>query len=218
VHVVASIQARLGSTRLPGKVLYTIANKKILEWVEERVNKSSAVDSVYVAVGDNPENDAVVELCEREQTVYIQGPEDNLLQRHKLVADSSKCDIFCRVTGDCPFVPPSEITRTIEAHLNNQNRYTTNHTPEMPIGTAVDVLNRNLLEELADRGDRHPVKRLRENPEQWGTVYTDDERWTQFSEAHTAIDTPNDYWRLVDAIDAVGTDPFDVTQWVAEQN
>jgi spore coat polysaccharide biosynthesis protein SpsF len=199
-------------------VLYPLAERRVLEWVVHWASESAEVDAVYCTIGDNPENDALLELCERKGIHHRQGPEGNLLERHREIATTTDCDLLCRVTGDCPFVPPSEITRTIEAHRDSTGRYTTNHTPAMPVGTAVDVLDPSILDELAEMGDTHPVRRLREEPETWGTVKSDTEQWTQFSDAHTAVDTPDDYWRLVDAVDAIGTNPFDVTQWMAEQS
>jgi spore coat polysaccharide biosynthesis protein SpsF len=126
-------------------------------------------------------------------------------------------DPVVRVTGDCPFVPPSEIDRITEEHKQNDAQYTTNLTEEMPIGTAVDAIDRDVFDELRELRDSHPVRRLRENPEEWDVVMTPNEQWTAMGEAHTAVDTPADYWRLSDAIEAVGTEPRAVTDWVAER-
>lgn len=216
--VTCSIQARLGSTRLPGKVLYSLGEKRVLEWVVERGRMSEVIDTTAVAVGDAPENDAIVEFCRRERIQHRQGPEDDLLERHTNVVDATECDVLCRLTGDCPFVPTAEITRVVTEHKNNDAAYTTNCTSEMPIGTAVDVLDTDLIEQLRQRGERHPVKLLRENPDSWNVAYTVPTQWTELSSAHTAVDTPEDYWRLVDAVDAVGTNPLEITQWISEQS
>ena len=216
MNVACVIQARLGSTRLPGKVLYPIGGRSVIEWVVRRCEESPAVDATYVAVGDEPENDALTELCRRRDIQSVRGPEHNLLARHKMVADLTECDALCRVTGDCPFVPTAEVTRTIEEHVNASADHTTNKGDEMPIGTAVHVLRPSVLDILSARGHRHPVKPIREHPGEWDVCRTTNETWTQFSEAHTAVDTPEDYWSLVDAVRAVGTDPFAVTEWMSE--
>ena len=214
---VVQIQARLGSSRLPGKVLYTLGSRRILGWVIERTKRTEQPTGVVLTVGDRPENDAIREWCDRNDIPYSSGPEDDLLERHSLAAAMMDSDPVVRVTGDCPFVPPSEIERVIEEHEQNDARYTTNLTDEMPIGTAVDAIDREVLEELRELGDSHPVRRLRENPEEWDVVVTPNEQWTAVGEAHTAVDTPADYWRLSDAIEAVGDDPRAVTDWVAER-
>jgi spore coat polysaccharide biosynthesis protein SpsF len=87
----------------------------------------------------------------------------------------------------------------------------------MPTGTAVDAVDREVLMELSKRGDSHPVRRLRENPEEWDAVFTPNDRWAEFADTHVAVDTPDDYWRLLDAVETAGDDPVAVTGWVAEQ-
>lgn len=198
--------------------MYTLGERRILEWVVHRARTSTTVDSVFVTVGDEPENDALVELCTQLEVPHLRGPEEDLVQRHHQVAAESGCDVLCRITADCPFVPPSEITRTVDEHRGGNIRYTTNHTPSMPVGTAVDVIDPDLIGELLDAGYTHPAKQPRKDPRRWGTNRVASEKWVEFSDAHTAVDTPADYWRLVDAVSAVGTDPFAVTQWVAGQS
>jgi spore coat polysaccharide biosynthesis protein SpsF len=215
--IVCSIQARLGSTRLPGKVLYPLGEKRVLEWVVERGQASPEIDETVVAVGDEPENDAIIQFCKRSGIPYQQGPEDNLVARHANVIEETGCDVLCRVTGDCPFVPTTEVSRVVTEHQNNDAVYTTNYSSEMPLGTAVDVLDSDVLLRFDKQGEIHPVKSFREDPDTERAVYTLRDRWTKLSPAHTAVDTPNDYWRLIDAVDAVGNEPYAVTEWVSKQ-
>lgn len=65
-------------------------------------------------------------------------------------------------------------------------------------------------------GETHPTVPLRESPDEWGSVIDDSAAWAELGAAHTAVDTPADYWALVDAVRAVGFDPREVTEWVAE--
>lgn len=213
---VASVQARLGSTRLPGKVLFHIKNRRVLQWVVDRTITSKRVDQTVGAIGNQPENRAITEYCNRKGIDYVIGSEENLISRHLTTVQETECDVLVRITADCPFVPPKEIDRLIEEHARNDARYTTNVVDEMPVGTAVDIINSDVLAELQDLGDMHPINRLRSNPEKWDVLFSPDPEWSKFSEAHTAVDTPADYWTLVDAINAVGDDPYDVTEWVAD--
>lgn len=217
MHIVASIQARLGSTRLPGKVLFQLGDRRILEWVIHRTDKCKTVDETVVAIGNQPENNAIEEFCERCNTNYIIESEDNLLSRHQTVAEMTDCDLLVRITGDCPFVPSEEIDRIVEEHEANDARYTTNHTEQMPVGTAVDAIDPDLLTDLESHGQTHPVKLPRTNPEKWGTTRDDNESWYPVSDAHIAVDTPGDYWTLSDAIETVGSDPLTVSEWVFKQ-
>jgi len=216
MHTIASVQARLGSTRLPGKVLLHLGDHRILQWVCKRAETATCVDQTIAAIGDQPENEAIIEYCERENIPTVVGPEDNLLTRHIIAVEKSDCDLLVRITGDCPFVPPDEIDRVVSEHMSNNARYTTNHTDRMPVGTAVDAIDPDLLSDLESRGETHPVKLARENPSEWGTNQTDNESWYPVSDAHIAVDTPDDYWTLSDAINAVGSDPMSVSKWVSE--
>jgi len=142
---VVHIQARLSSTRLPGKVLYPLGTRRVLGWVIERARRAERPTSTILTVGDRPENDAIREWCERNQVIFDTAPEDDLLERHYQAALTADSDPVVRVTGDCPFVPPSEIDRVIAEHEGNDARYTTNLTEEMPMGTAVDAIDRDIL-------------------------------------------------------------------------
>ncbi len=215
MDTVASVQARLGSTRLPGKVLLHLGNRRILEWTVDRTEMAENIEETVVTIGDQPENDAIEEYCERAGVDSVVGPEDDLLARHLAVAEQTDCDVLVRITADCPFVPSDEIDRVVEEHLSNEAQYTTNHTGEMPIGTAVDAIDPDLLAEFESLGEDHPVKLARSEPDEWGTVWTDNPTWYGLSNAHIAVDTPTDYWSLADALDAVGDTPREVAEWVS---
>jgi spore coat polysaccharide biosynthesis protein SpsF len=216
MDVVASVQARLGSTRLPGKVLFHLGDQRLLQWSIDRAEAAETVDEAVVTIGDQPENDAVMECCERSGVAYLVGQEDDLLVRHRAVAEQTDCDVLVRITADCPFVPSGEIDRVVKEHLSNKARYTTNHTGKMPTGTAVDAIDPDLLVEFESLGEDHPVKLARSNPEEWGTVWTDNRSWHAVSDAHIAVDTPTDYWALADALEAVGDDPMKVAKWISQ--
>lgn len=212
------IQARLGSTRLPGKVFFNLGENRVIEWVVDRCRTADAPEAVVLTIGDCSENGALAEWCERTGVRYHQGPENNLLKRHRKLAHEHNADPVVRITGDCPFVSPAEIDRLIREHAKNDARYTTNVVDKMPIGTAVDVIDRDALDELADRNETHPVMPMRKSPDEWNVVFSPNEQWSEFASAHIAVDTPEDYWRLIDAIDAVGTDPMAVARWIAGED
>jgi spore coat polysaccharide biosynthesis protein SpsF len=205
--VTACIQVCTGSTRLPGKVLLPIAGHRVAGPVARRCRASRTVDEVVFAIADGDPDEALVTWCERRGHDYVVGPEDDLLERHRLAAEATDTRTVVRVTGDCPFVPPSEIDRTVERHLEAGNPYASNMTDRTPDGVGLGVLQSSLLTELSDPGATHPVLPLREDPATWGTVVTESEEWSALEAAHTAVDTPTDYWTLVDATEAVGLGP-----------
>jgi len=208
----------MGSTRLPGKALLPLGERPILKYVVSRCRSATSGGEVVVTTGDAPPNDAIREWCRRASVTCVTGPEENLLERHREVAAVTDSDVLVRITGDCPFVPPEEIDRVLDHHREAPAALTTNNSERMPIGTAVDVLDRSVLTELAERGATHPVAPLRDPDSSWMVRLTDSDRWAAFGAPHTAVDTPEDYWNLVDAVDAVGTDPYSVTAWLAERD
>lgn len=214
MKIVASIQARLGSTRLPGKVLFHLGHKRILQWVVDRVEDTDSIDHVFVTIGDQPENKAIEEYCDRSEINFSTGTEDDLLGRHLTVAEQSECDLLVRITADCPFVPSKEIDRVIQEHRSNDAQYTTNLTEKMPIGTAVDVISPNLLVKFESLGATHPVKLARENPSEWDIVRTGNPDWYEYENSHIAVDTPADYWQLTDALEETNGDPMSVAEWI----
>ena len=81
MKIVASIQARLGSSRLPGKVLKEINGKPILYWHIDRIKKSRLIDDIIVATTNNPKDDKIVEFCEKYNFKYFRGSENDVLDR-----------------------------------------------------------------------------------------------------------------------------------------
>jgi len=214
MKVVASVQARLGSTRLPGKVLLHLGERRVVQWVLDRTEAAKSIDQTIAAIGDRPENEAIIEYCDREGIRSIVGPEENLLARHLAVADETDCDLLVRITADCPFVPPAEIDRVVEAHRENGARYTTNNTEAMPIGTAVDVFDIKFLMRLAEESATHPNRRPIDSPGEYDIAFSPNPEWEEY-DVHTAVDTPADYWRLIDAVREAGTGPHAITEWLA---
>ena len=215
---VFSIQARMGSTRLPGKVLLPLGTKRILDHVVSRCSKSETNGEVVITTGERNPNDAIREWCRRSSLQCVTGPEDDLLERHRRVLSEIGSNTLVRITGDCPFVPPDEIDRVVGVHRHNEAELTTNNTERMPTGTAVDVLDRHVIDALSEEDATHPVAPLRKIDSQWTVQLTDSEQWTALGYAHTAVDTPKDYWQLTEAVDTVGTDPYDVTRWVGNDS
>lgn len=215
---VVSIQARMDSSRLPGKVLLSLAERPVLDWTVSRCQDAAIVDEVVVTTGDKPSNRAIEEWCRRHNVRCVEGPEDDLLARHRTVCTVTGATTLVRITGDSPLVPPREIDRLVEQHRTDDVAYATNHTSETPHGMIVDVVSVKRLETLATHGETHPTASLREQPEADGTTFSADPYWEEIADVDLEIDTPRDYWRLHDAITAVGADTLAVGRWLLKQN
>jgi len=153
VRVVAVIQARMGSSRLPGKILLDIDGAPMLTRVVERVQRANTVDKVVIATTVEPEDDAVAQFCEDHGYAYIRGDHDDVLDRHVLAARTFGADIIVRITADCPLMDPNVIDRTVAAFLVEypQAQFGTNRGKDCiartyPIGMDVEVMTMDALE------------------------------------------------------------------------
>lgn len=109
MRVVAVIQARTGSSRLPGKVLMPLLDRPVLEWVIRAARAVHGVDEVVVATTIEPGDDQIVELCEGLGTPYVRGSVDDVLSRFLLAVSEDgvgDADAILRVTSDCPLMDP----------------------------------------------------------------------------------------------------------------
>ncbi len=213
---VVSIQARMGSTRLPGKVLLPIGGEPVLGWGVSRCKKADRPDSVVVAAGDAPPDEAITKYCEREGYEYVVGPEENLLERHLSTANATDADTLVRITGDSPFIPPAEIDRIVAAHESAGVDYTTNAGEHTPRGIVIDVVGVDVLRSLAESDETHPVSPLRDPDTTYQTQTSTDPAWEQVADAHLEVNTPAEYFAVADAFNAVGANAQAIADWLVE--
>jgi len=121
VKVAAIIQARMGSTRLPGKILKTVNEKTLLEYQMERVKRSKSIDQIIIATTIKESDQAIVELCERVGIDYYRGSEQDVLSRYYEVAQKFDVDVIVRLTSDCPIIDPEVIDKVVYRYLDNQS-------------------------------------------------------------------------------------------------
>lgn len=149
MRVVALIQARMGSTRLPGKVLLDIAGRPALVHVVDRTRAIAGVDDVVVATSELVADDPIAELCEQLGWGCFRGSEEDVLDRYYRAATEWRADHVVRVTADCPLVCPVEAARVVSRQLEASADCTHNLTifgSGMPLGTAVEVFSFAALE------------------------------------------------------------------------
>src|SRR3954465_2320714 len=102
MKVVAIIQARMNSTRLPGKILYKVLDQTLLEYQIERVKRVPLIDQIIVATTTNPGDEPIVDLCRKLGIDYYRGSELDVLTRYYEAASLFKADVIVRLTSDCP--------------------------------------------------------------------------------------------------------------------
>lgn len=146
------VQARMGSTRLPGKVLKTILKKPLLEFLIERLEKVTQADGFCILTTTNKEDDAIVNFCEERKVKYYRGPDEDVLARYYQVAQKRRPDAIVRITSDCPLIDPAIIDEVISAYKEAwpQFSYVSNGLERTyPRGMDVEVFSFDALEEAA---------------------------------------------------------------------
>ena len=148
--VIAIIQARLGSTRLPGKVLKKILGKPMLERMIERLKRSKTIDKIVIATTDNPEDKKVADLAKKIGIDYYQGSENDVLDRYYRAAKKFKTgDIIVRLTGDCPLMDSRVVDQVVNFYKKNKKKfdYVSNvRPPTFPDGMDMEVFSFESLE------------------------------------------------------------------------
>lgn len=163
--VVAIIQARMASTRLPGKALLDIAGRPMLEHVFTRAARARTVDEVWVATARDPANDPIAALCQRRGWPLFRGPEEDVLDRYLGCARAAAADVVVRLTSDCPLLDPAIVDAVVEALLREQADYASNTLPPRshPRGLDAEAFTRDALEQ-AGREARAPHEREHVTP------------------------------------------------------
>ncbi|MCG3085213.1 glycosyltransferase family protein [Anoxybacillus sp. LAT_31] len=123
MKVAAIIQARMGSTRLPGKVLKKVLGKTLLEYQMERVKKAKTIDEMIIATTTKESDDPIVQLCQQLSIPYYRGSEEDVLSRYYETATKFGVDVVVRLTSDCPIVDPNVIDKVVEHYLENKDQY-----------------------------------------------------------------------------------------------
>jgi glutamate-1-semialdehyde 2,1-aminomutase/spore coat polysaccharide biosynthesis protein SpsF len=145
LKVVAIIQARMGSTRLPGKVLMDLGDMKTLGWCINAC-QHALVDEVVVATSRLPGDDAIASFCEGMFIPCHRGSETDVLSRFVGATIASNADVILRITGDCPFVDPEVISGVVRLHKETGAPYVTNVSPRTyPDGLDVQLMTRQTL-------------------------------------------------------------------------
>ncbi len=211
-RVVCIIQARMGSTRLPGKVLLPLAGKPVLLHVVDRVAMAGRIDRVVVATTTREEDGAIVELLGRERPgigIY-RGSEEDVLDRYYRAAGEAGAEAVVRVTSDCPLIDPEVIDETVALLQREGLDYASNVLRRTyPRGLDVEAFTadclRRLWESRGSKSEReHVTTRVRERPQEFrmGSLEGEEDR----SEHRWTLDEQADYRLLERIFDELGAE------------
>jgi spore coat polysaccharide biosynthesis protein SpsF len=148
IRVVAVIQARMGSTRLPGKVLKPIAGQPLLWHIVHRLKACRLLEEIAVATTVNPADEAIVEWCNAEGVTVVRGPEDDVLARYARAAEKLDADIIVQVSSDAPFIDAGFVDHLVATLIEQDGDYVLMEDGAECAQEGVDPFSRRALDRL----------------------------------------------------------------------
>lgn len=209
MKTVIIVQARMTSTRLPGKVLKEVMGKPLLEYQIERLRQVKLADEIIIATTTNDTDLPIVAQCARLGIPVTRGSEHDVLARYYEAAKLHHADLIVRVTSDCPVIDPSVIDEAIQFYLDHRAEYdyvSNALTQSYPYGMAAEVFPFRVLEEahqeaIAEPEREHVTPFIYTRPDRYriGHVIHPENhshhRWT--------VDTPEDFELVRRVIEAL---------------
>ena len=199
MKIVAIIQARMASTRLPGKVLLDLEGEAMLVRDLNRLFRAKLLDDVVVATTTISIDDAIADLCQQHNWSYFRGNEIDLLDRYYYAAQKYAADIVVRITADCPLIEPEIVDRVVQEFLDHQSDidYASNIVPKRtyPRGLDTEVIPFATLDRAWRECD-NPSRREHVTP----YIYLQPEKFrlhnvtnsVNYSHMRWTVDTPDD--------------------------
>lgn len=196
---IATVEARMASSRFPGKILKDILGKPSLEHLVDRVRKSKLIDEVVIATTVNPLDDSVEEWAKSSDISFYRGSEEDVLSRVLEAAKAYQADLIVELTGDCPLLDPVLIDEVIQHYLDNDFDYVSNNKERSYArGFDTQIFSVNVLDEVnrltQDPADREHVSLyIYEHPERYKLSTVKAPPALFAPEMRLCVDTPEDF-------------------------
>jgi len=199
MKVAAIIQARMGSTRLPGKVLKKVLNKTLLEYQIERVKRAKTIEEIIIATTTKDSDDPIIQLCQQLSVPYYRGSEEDVLARYYEAATNFGVDVVVRLTSDCPIIDPNVIDKVVRHYLENKDRYdyvSNTLARTYPRGLDTEVVSYEVLKRAHEDAQgleyrEHVTAYIYCHPQQFKLSNTSNE--TDESKHRWTVDTEEDF-------------------------
>ena len=202
IKIVTVIQSRMGSSRLPKKVMLPLAGKPLLLRMYERVSAASLTGTIVIATTNEKIDDPIVQLCIDNNIEYYRGHSTNLLDRHYKAAIKYNPDAVVKIPSDCPLIDPDVIDKVLKYYIDNYNNFdfvSNLHPATYPDGNDVEVMNINALKDAWQNASKpmereHTTPYLWENRDKFRIGNVEWETGKDYSMTHRfTIDYPEDY-------------------------
>jgi spore coat polysaccharide biosynthesis protein SpsF len=212
LKIVATIEARMSSSRLPGKVLLPAGGEPLLAHLVRRLRAVPSLQDIVLATTVNSADDVLVRFAEERGLRYFRGSESDVLGRVVAAAASVGADLVVETTGDNPIIDPKIIETVVRTYLANDALYVGNtHIKSYPDGMDVQVFKLDTLRQSAAMTDaaldrEHVTLHIRKHPEVFRPIHVvapPDLHWPELS---VTLDEPGDYALISGVIEALGPD------------
>lgn len=196
------VQARVGSSRLPGKILLPILGETLLFRMVERLKRTKRIVSIVIATSTNAEDDAIEKLCKDNKWDCYRGNLTDLLDRHWQVAALTEADIVLKIPSDCPLIDPKIIDKALDFYIENEDTYdyvSNLHPATYPDGNDVEVMSMACLTKAWEEATKpmeleHTTPYIWENPDKFQLANVAWETGLDYSMSHRfTIDYYEDY-------------------------
>ncbi|MCM1232139.1 MAG: spore coat protein [Butyrivibrio sp.] len=191
------LQARMGSSRLPGKILKDIGGKALLKHIDDRITLLKHKVTFVIATSDLPQDDAVEEFCRQNNIDCFRGSESNVLKRYYDCAKAYRFDNIIRMTGDNPFPDIEELDNLIAYHVQQNLDFSENFSV-LPIGVGMEIMSFGALEKSVqgaslEKHFEHADEYILDNLDKFSHATVQVSADKNYPDVRLTVDTSEDY-------------------------
>lgn len=199
------LQARMGSTRLPGKVMKKIGNKTLLEHIIFRMSKLKNNVRLVIATSNLDKDDEIEQFCKMNSISFFRGSELNVLERYYLCAKENDFKHIVRLTGDNPFTDIEELDNLISLHVNNKSDYSRSFA-SLPKGVGAEIFTFEALELSYKYGKKenhleHVNEYIEENEDEFKISELEVNKEKNRPDISLTVDTLEDYEKACNIVE-----------------
>jgi len=209
MKIVATIEARMTSSRLPGKVLLPAQGKPMLYHLVNRLKAVPSINEIVLATTINSTDDVLIDFAKQESILSYRGSEEDVMSRVIGAAETADADVIVEITGDCPIIDPGLVEQTIQMYLHHEAAYVSNtHISSYPDGMDTQVFSLESLKRSAAMTDdpldhEHVSLHMRNHPEIFPHVHLIAPRSLHWPSLGLTLDEQADYLLLKKIIETL---------------
>ena len=199
MRIISTIEARMNSSRLPGKVLLKAGGIPLLLHLTNRLKKVKIIDDLIIATTKKIEDDVIVDFARSNNIKFFRGSENDVMSRVIGAAESLNADVVVEVTGDCPIIDTSIVEQIIKTYLNNNVDYVSNvHKRSYPDGMDVQVYSLKTLKKSSSMTKKklhreHVTLHIRENTKLFSRINCISPEYLYWPDLGLTLDEYSDY-------------------------